>query len=77
MGLRGVGEPTTGLGASVKWMMVTIIHLSPGSIKPAVQTIRTLLRRPYVRLEVTIALGRYVVTIPSRTWLDGPYVRIG
>ena len=77
MGWQSVGGPTTGLGASVKWMMVTIIHLSPGSIKPAVHTIRTLLGRPYVRLEVTIALGIYVVTIPSRTWLNGSYVRKG
>ena len=32
-----------------KWMMVTIIHLSPGSTQPAVYTIRTRLGGPYPR----------------------------
>ena len=36
-----------GLGAADNWMMVIIIHLAPGSILPAVHTIRNRLGGPY------------------------------
>ena len=40
-----VGGPALGLAAD-KWMMVTVICLSPGSTKPAVHTIHTRLGGP-------------------------------
>ena len=39
-----------GLGGADKWMMATIIHLSPGFIQPADHRMHTRLGGPHVRL---------------------------